>query len=382
MDNNTTTTAAATGTEEIQIDLMDTPKEKAPLDIDLDLGNSNPRETGISENEIDNEKTDIANPRETGISNEPVMTLAIELGVDLSGDNQELMQAAAIDMGKAATLLVRSGLRLLTAKENCQHGEFEGYLSRIGISSQRASDSMRYATFASLIPINQLDKYLMLPKRAALILGNAEPDVIEALLEDDHYEDARRLTNKAQLQQLLQDLNESKDERERYQKENQELHAQIKAMEEAQEAHIAGSEYPLDVVTLRKESSVLADEAIASLSSIRTYVERYDASNAPAETQERKRHDEAALYPALANVGSIINSAHQLFKDICDAHDINAQDIPAHAMIEFPENELAMIEVAREGMLARKEGKAIARQTAYGESGDVKRPKGRQRKPA
>ena len=333
--------------------MSDTPTDLVIVDDE----NSNVRHVGHLEKETD---------------------LAKELGVDLSQSGADLVQEAASNMSKAITLLVRAGLELIAAKEKCPHGEFEDYCNSFGISRQRASEAMNYARFAAQLPTKERDKYLVLPKKSALLLANAEPEVISFLLEDENLELTRKVRNRAELTELARALTESEDERKRYQSENEALHKEMKALRQAQEAQIAGSEYPAVVVQLRKESSVLADEAIAALSSIRTHVESFEYFAGDAEQAERNLH--AAMFPALNNVASVFKAANDLINDICYQFGLNPADIVGRSNAALPAEELAIIEAARDTMLARKAGKAAARHSQYADNGDLTRGRGRPRK--
>lgn len=318
-----------------------------------------------------------SNTRQSRISND-LVTLAGDLGIETNLNAQDNINAAAHDMANAATLLVRSGVRLLIAKSQCQHGEFEDYCSKVGISPRRAQEAMSYARFAAQLPTKERDKYLVLPKKSALLLANAEPEVISFLLEDENLELTRKVRNRAELTELARALTESEDERKRYQSENEALHKEMKALRQAQEAQIAGSEYPAVVVQLRKESSVLADEAIAALSSIRTHVESFEYFTGDADTAERNLH--AAMFPALNNVASVFKAANDLINDICYQFGLNPADIVGRSNAALPAEELAIIEAARDTMLARKAGKAAARHSQYADNGDLTRGRGRPRK--
>ena len=318
-----------------------------------------------------------SNVRQSHIS-EDLTSLAIDLGVDISLPVKDMIHDAGRDMANAATLLVRSGVKLIAAKSQCQHGEFEPLCESIGISRFRAAEAMRYASFASRLPTKERDKYLVLPKKSALLLANAEPEVIRFLLEDENLELTRKVRNRAELTELARALTDAEDERKRYQSENEALHKEIKALRQAQDVQIAGSEYPAVVVQLRKESSVLADEAIAALASIRTHVESFEYLGGDSDTAERNLH--AALFPALNNIASVFKAADDLLRDACYQFGLDPLDIAGRSNVTLPAAELAIIEAARDTMLARKAGKAVARQSQYADQGDLTRGRGRPRK--
>ena len=291
-----------------------------------------------------------------------------------------MIKEAAHDMANAATLLVRSGVKLSIAKDQCQHGEFEPILKALGISSQRASEAMRYSEFAAQLESKEREKYLLLPKKSALLLANAEPALVEFLLEDGNEELARKLRKRSELVELARELTETEDALGKTAKENEALHKELKALKEAQYATVAGSEYPASVIQLRKEAAVLADEAIASLSSIRYHASNFDYLGITGCADQDERNMHAAMFPCLNNIASIISTATALLNDLCDSYGINPADIAGRTHAPLNESELAVIEAARDVMLARKKGKAAARQGDYSKNGDLTRDRGRPRK--
>ncbi|EIJ33336.1 hypothetical protein [Thiothrix nivea] len=311
---------------------------------------------------------------------ENMLSLAVDLGIDASVSTSDMAMEAAHDMVSSATLLIRSGVRLIIAKEKCQHGEFEDHCNRVGIDRFRASEAMRYAQFASTLEPKERDKYLMLPKKSALLLANAEPALVEFLLEDGNEDLAKRLRKKSQLKELALELADTEHALEKSEKEVDSLYKEVKRLKEAHETAAAGSEYPADVVKLRKESSVLADEAIAALSSIQFHAEKFHHSLSISDPSAGRRNLYAAMYPAIASVASVINSASRLFTDLCGQYDLDPADIAGRVSIPMTQAELDVIDAARDMMLKRKMARSESRMGAYLEEGQLTRGRGRPRK--
>lgn len=326
-------------------------------------------------NELTATEEENANPRLAGIS-EKMISLAIDLGVDSSISAQDMVGDAAHDMANAATLLIRSGVKLILAKQQCQHGEFESITKSRGIPSQRVSEAMRYAEFAATLDTKEREKYLLLPKKSALLLANAEPALVEFLLEDGNEEIAKRLRKRSELRELALELSETTHALEKSERENEALYKEIRALKEASDVAVAGSQYPAVVVQLRKEAAVLADEAIAALSSIRHHAESFEVM-ATGNPEKDERNFNAALYPALANVASVMLAAGNLFNDLLSQYGLLATDIAGNVNYSLSDAELTVIDAARDTMLNRKKGKAAARQGAYIEGGDMTRGRGR-----
>ncbi len=315
----------------------------------------------------------------TGDFSEQDYDLALSLGINPQDAAMDLVHDAALNMGRAATLLVRSGLALMAAKAKSAHGAFEQYCTDVGIPPQRAREAMTYARFAAQLPDSQRSRYLMLPKKSAFLLGNADPEVIELLLEDKTISKTSKLRTRTELSELARALTETEDELEKTKAQNEALEEEVLRLKEAQEAHVAGSEYPLYVVVLRKESSILADEAIACLSSIRSFADEFAWKHEGAPHSQQARDLDAGFVPAMAGVASILKAATVLLADMERQSGISAADLVGR-MARYRQDELILIESARDTMLSRKEGKSLLRQSQYAANGETKRGRGRPKK--
>lgn len=369
--------------DNLTIDLYAAPRRNTGADIQIALEHHKPTTSSnatISENMSPAlAVTDENNRLRHGVVDEKEMSLAIELGVNLSQDGFELVQDAALSMGKAVTFLVKSGLELVAAKAAAGDGNFKAYCKQVGIVEERAHEAMRYARFAATLEPKEREKYLLLPKKSALLLANAEPALVEFLLEDGNEELARKLRKRSELVELARELTETEDALGKTAKENEALHKELKALKEAQLSAIAGSEYPMQVVQLRKESAVLADDAIAALSSIRQHAETFE-NFCMLGTAQDERNLHAAMWPTLNNVASVLKAADDLLRDLCLQYGMEPSDIAGRSNYALPSQELAIIDAARQTMLARRQGKAAARHGNYIKDGDLTRGRGRPRK--
>lgn len=305
--------------------------------------------------------------------------LALSLGINPQDGAMDLVHDAALNMGRAATLLVRAGLALMAAKAKTEHGMFEQYCTDVGIPPRRAREAMSYAQFTAQLPDSQRGRYLMLPKKSAFLLGNADPEVIELLLEDENISKTSKLRTRTELSELARALTETENELEQTKAKNEALAEEVLRLKEAQEAHVAGSEYPLHVVVLRKESSILADEAIACLTSIRSFTEEFAWKNEAAPHSQQARNLDAGVVPAMAAVASVLQTAINLLTDMEAQTGLSVGDLTGR-MARFNEAELILIESARDTMLSRKEGKSLLRQSQYAANGETKRGRGRPKK--
>ena len=300
--------------------------------------------------------------------------LAATLEVTLAKPNNELVNDAAVCMSQSITLMVTSGVMLEEVKQRSEHGEFNALCESMGISRIRASEAMRYARFAAMVDKDALPNLLMLPKKAALTLANADPEMIELMLSDDHISKAKKIRNKTQLSELARALTETEDDVEKLTTENEALTRELKAVKEREQAHIGGSEYHPDIVKLRKESAILSDQAIAGVSSIRSHLIR--AMELEETRDEFGKQYAGAIFPAMAHMATAIKVWTDTFIEMKETYGVDIADIAGN-LNTMEEAELKVIETATLNMLAAEQGSAMGRVEAMIANGQMKRGRGR-----
>ncbi|KLN54706.1 hypothetical protein [Variovorax paradoxus] len=143
------------------------------------------------------QSTEIANPRTSGGAfefTEADTAAATSLGIVLSGGLDERISRAVYAFNNATRYAVEAGYLLLSVKAEVERGQFESGIHDLGLSSQRASELMRMAKFATALPEERRAEMLMLPKSKVLALAAADAAVIEDLLSEDGGTDLDALT--------------------------------------------------------------------------------------------------------------------------------------------------------------------------------------------
>lgn len=137
-----------------------------------------------------------ANPRTSGALDftEADTAAATSLGIVLSGALEERISRAVYAFNNATRYAVEAGYLLLSVKVEVERGQFEAGIQDLGLSSQRASELMRMAKFATALPEERRAEMLMLPKSKVLALAGADAAVIEDLLADEDGTDLAALT--------------------------------------------------------------------------------------------------------------------------------------------------------------------------------------------
>ncbi|MFI5447734.1 hypothetical protein [Polaromonas sp. UC242_47] len=130
---------------------------------------------------------------------------AQQMGIVVGGPAADRITRAVVSYNMAARLAVESGYLLLSVKGELEHGDFTAALEETGLSSQRASELMRMAKFATSLPDAQRADMLSMPKSKVLMLASADPAVIEDLLSDEEAGDLDALSVR-ELRQRISDL--------------------------------------------------------------------------------------------------------------------------------------------------------------------------------
>jgi hypothetical protein len=131
------------------------------------------------------------------------------LNVVLSGNAGERTARAVHNHNMAARLAVEAGYLLLSAKSDCEHGDFAALVESYGLSRQRASELINMAKFASRVPDEQLTEMLSMPKTKVMALAQADAEVVADLLESNEVSDLNNLS----IRQLKSTIAELKSDR-------------------------------------------------------------------------------------------------------------------------------------------------------------------------
>ena len=113
------------------------------------------------------------------------LSLARQLGVDLSGSIERRINNAIDHTNQALRMVIEAGLALLSVHDECEHGQFMALLGERGMPHQRAYETMTYAKFAANLPDKEREQILSLPKTKVLALAKADPEVLQDLFDDE-----------------------------------------------------------------------------------------------------------------------------------------------------------------------------------------------------
>jgi hypothetical protein len=109
---------------------------------------------------------------------------AVHLGVELSGSVEERADSAAQHMSRSQRHMLASGILLMSIRAECEHGQFSELITGRGFEERAARRAMQYAQFVLSRPEGERDALLDMPKFKVLALAGADPEVVEAMLEN------------------------------------------------------------------------------------------------------------------------------------------------------------------------------------------------------
>lgn len=110
---------------------------------------------------------------------------AAAIGVIIAGTPQDQINRAALALNTATRLAIECGYNLLAAKSALPHGEFTEHLDELGFSRQRASEAMLRAKFITAQPAERRAALLQIQPSKLLVLADASPEAVEALLDEE-----------------------------------------------------------------------------------------------------------------------------------------------------------------------------------------------------
>lgn len=209
------------------------------------------------------------NPRTSGelILTEADSAAASTLGVVLGGSLEDRIQRAVFSFNQASRLAVEAGYLLLSVKAEVEHGQFEEGIAGLGLSSQRASELMRMAKFATSLPEDRRAEMLMLPKSKVLAIAGADQSVIQDLLEEGgDLSDLSVRGLREKIRELEAKVTDTAVERDTAAAERDGLAKQLRRRR-SDEAEGDGG-VPLVVADVRAEVTELVKKAELSLSSL------------------------------------------------------------------------------------------------------------------
>lgn len=193
---------------------------------------------------------------------------AASLGIVLGGSLEERIGRAVYAFNNATRYAVEAGYLLLSVKGEVERGQFESGIEELGLSSQRASELMRMAKFATALPDERRAEMLMLPKSKVLALAGADAEVIADLMADPEGGDLGALSVRdlrKEIRRLEAEKADAAVDRDTAIAERDGLAKQLRKRRRDEEEN---NDVPVVVSDVRAEAAELIKKAELSLSSL------------------------------------------------------------------------------------------------------------------
>ena len=191
---------------------------------------------------------------------------AEQLGIAIGAPVDDRVTRAVVSYNMAARLAVEAGYLLLSIKDELPHGDFGAALDEMGLSPYRAAELMRMAKFATLLPAERRAQLLVMPKTKVLALADADPEIVEQILEDGDDAELADLSVRAlreKIRSLEKTVADAKVDRATIEAENEGLRKKL-----VQESGRSSSDVPAAVADIRAEVAALVKKSELSIADI------------------------------------------------------------------------------------------------------------------
>lgn len=192
---------------------------------------------------------------------------AEQLGIAIGAPVDDRVTRAVVSYNMAARLAVEAGYLLLSIKDELPHGDFGAALDEMGLSPYRAAELMRMAKFATLLPAERRAQLLVMPKTKVLALADADPEIVEQILEDGDDAELADLSVRAlreKIRSLEKTVADAKVDRATIEAENEGLRKKL-----AQESGRSSTgDVPTAVADIRAEVAALIKKSELSIADI------------------------------------------------------------------------------------------------------------------
>lgn len=130
------------------------------------------------------EKSDELSVLGAQVAADAAAQFAAQLSVDLGGSMEDRADSAVMYMNRSHRNLLAAGLLLCSIKQEAGHGRFGTLLKQRGFEERAARRAMQYATFMVQRQEDERTGLMKLPKVKVALLANADPEVVDELLEE------------------------------------------------------------------------------------------------------------------------------------------------------------------------------------------------------
>ncbi len=247
------------------------------------------------------------------------------IGIVLPASAIACIDVAVQAMNQSTLLSIGAGYALLAAKGQLEHGEFGGHLEKRRISRERAAELMRLARFYTALPADRRGQFVSIGKSKALLLTDADSEVIEAIL-DDPDGDFESLS----VREMRKRITELESARDSARNERDTLQYQVNALTRTQ---VPGEgEFDARTFEVRQEAAALEYGARICMDDLETLFGQVLAEDADPHMQELRMRSVGLA------VGGALARAQALFEAVRDSMG-GAMPVQPHAELFLSEEE-------------------------------------------
>ena len=328
--------------------------------------------------------------------------LGERLEITLAPTAEEGWERVVRALDRSTRLYAEAGIELLRLKSEMPHGDFQISLDDRRIPRQRAQEAMQIARLLlhlsksprrAYLPSDSLqsgnksiniDKFLSISPARAAALAAVEPEVLEQAIAEgafdlDDVDIMPRDMLRREIRKLRRRQQQQSERMAKLSGENEELRRQLGGPP-------AGSEHPASVTRARAEAAALGDQALAVIAAI----ERHswlllEASDLGELRPQREKNIAAAAKPIMLHLGAVLSAAGSAYRVtrerlqawLPEKDEWSPDDQPPPLTMA----EAQRLAEWRDVHVRRLEWEAERREAERVGRGDIKRGRGRPRKP-
>lgn len=246
---------------------------------------------------VDGESADV---RRFELSAPDMRRIGTLVGADVDATPEEMLELGTQDFCRASKLMVRSGWYLLAVKESVGHGQFSQALESRDIDPRRAREVMRFAYQIHRLPADQAERLLSLQPSKAIALANADPDVVDEIMEGDDEADFSELS----VREMKARIKEIEQRKVNVDTQNAELTAENKQLKAALLNKEQTSHLPGPCLIARHEAAALSQQIIQAVEAMEDTYTRQVLSPVVLEDERIKAIALNSVYHALAGAAA------------------------------------------------------------------------------
>jgi len=187
---------------------------------------------------------------------EPERVMAHQMGINLEASADVRTEQAVFAQNVATYNLIQAGLLLSSVKAEMAPEDFEALIEARGLTKRRANELMQGASFCARLPEATRSEVLLLPKSKVLALASADPEAMQAMLDDEDVDVS--LISVREMRHRLRELEAAVADRD---VQLETAQAEAKAAKKAAGKKDRAADVPIAIFDIRSEATAQVEKS-------------------------------------------------------------------------------------------------------------------------